>query len=414
AWRRTSRGRRWSSRRTARPSTTTPTPRAGSTTPPGSPTCAATWPPSTGPSRTAPTCAATSCGRCWTTSSGPTATASGSARSTSTTRPAPASPRPAPAGTRRWPAPASCPAPDQARCGTIPPPRAVPHRRTAPAPGRPGSGGGSPSSPGAAGRRLRRTARQDLREPRSSLGDRRGGGVVVGAGESAVGHGDRVRADLDGRHVQRQRPGVAGAGALRRRREPLPRLALPGQRPLHDLDGAVAVVAAGQGELVAGRGQRLQPLHGLVQVGLLVGGDLVVQPGVALLEPGGRRRPGRAAEQGLVVQRVHQPLAVLCVALAREELRRVHVAQEQGVPPGARVLHRVPVVLEVRFGDQRVPSAGLRQLLPGGRGGGGLRGGRPFGHGGGGARRGPGLPAPAGTGGRRQQRPGGEDGGEDP
>ncbi len=142
-------GSHWSSRRTARPSTTTPTRRAGSTTPPGSPMCATTWPPSTGPSWTARTCGATSCGRCWTTSSGPTATASASAPSTWTTPPAPASPRRAPAGTPRSPVPASCPAPDRTRCGTAvhrparcrtrarPP---DPRRCAGPGPGTPGPG----------------------------------------------------------------------------------------------------------------------------------------------------------------------------------------------------------------------------------------------------------------------------------
>ncbi|CAM5239865.1 GH1 family beta-glucosidase [Streptomyces hirsutus] len=47
AWPPTSRGCRCTSPRTARCSTTTPTLPARSTTPRGSPTCAATWPPST-------------------------------------------------------------------------------------------------------------------------------------------------------------------------------------------------------------------------------------------------------------------------------------------------------------------------------------------------------------------------------
>lgn len=77
------------------------------TTPNASATWRPTWPPSTAPCRTAPRCGATSCGRCWTTSSGPTATASASASSTWTTRPRPAPRAPAPAGTPDWPATAS-------------------------------------------------------------------------------------------------------------------------------------------------------------------------------------------------------------------------------------------------------------------------------------------------------------------
>ena len=60
----------------------------GSTTRTGSPTCATTSPPSSGPASRAPTSAATSAGRCWTTSSGPRATPrpSGWSRSTAATQ----------------------------------------------------------------------------------------------------------------------------------------------------------------------------------------------------------------------------------------------------------------------------------------------------------------------------------------
>ncbi len=91
----------WPSPRTAPPSTTTPTPRATSTTPTGSASSTGTSAPPTRPSLRAWTCAATSCGRCWTTSSGRTATRAASASSTSTTRPSAASSRTALTGTAR-------------------------------------------------------------------------------------------------------------------------------------------------------------------------------------------------------------------------------------------------------------------------------------------------------------------------
>ncbi len=74
-------------------------PRAWSTTRSASPTSTPTSTPSAGPSPTEPTCAATSSGRCSTTSSGPTAIRSASVPSTSTTPPSAASPRRAPTGT---------------------------------------------------------------------------------------------------------------------------------------------------------------------------------------------------------------------------------------------------------------------------------------------------------------------------
>ena len=60
-----------------------------------------------GPRRRAPTCAATSSGRCWTTSSGATATTAASASSASTTTPRSAPGRTAPTGTSAWPPPES-------------------------------------------------------------------------------------------------------------------------------------------------------------------------------------------------------------------------------------------------------------------------------------------------------------------
>ncbi|KDN80709.1 beta-glucosidase [Kitasatospora cheerisanensis KCTC 2395] len=88
----------WSPR-TAPPTRTTATPAAPSTTPSGSPTCTPTWPPCTAPSPTAPPSAATSSGRCSTTTNGRTATASASASSTSTSPASAAPPRTARTGT---------------------------------------------------------------------------------------------------------------------------------------------------------------------------------------------------------------------------------------------------------------------------------------------------------------------------
>src|SRR5918999_1402678 len=84
--------------RTGPASTTTSTPEAGSPTSSGSTTWPATSPPPPGRSPRASTCAATSCGPCWTTSSGPRATPSGSGWSSWSTAASGASPRPAPTG----------------------------------------------------------------------------------------------------------------------------------------------------------------------------------------------------------------------------------------------------------------------------------------------------------------------------
>ena len=69
--------------------------------PRASPTSTGTSAPRTARSPTASICAATSCGRCWTTSSGPSATPSASASSTSTSTRSSARRRTARAGTRR-------------------------------------------------------------------------------------------------------------------------------------------------------------------------------------------------------------------------------------------------------------------------------------------------------------------------
>ena len=109
--------------RTARPTTITLTPRVAWTTWSGSRTWLITSPRPWPRSRPGWTCAATSSGRCWTTSSGPTGTAAGSASSGSTSARRPASPRPAPAGT-----PSSSPA---SRRSSGPPRTPDPPRRHA-------------------------------------------------------------------------------------------------------------------------------------------------------------------------------------------------------------------------------------------------------------------------------------------
>jgi beta-glucosidase/6-phospho-beta-glucosidase/beta-galactosidase len=100
-WLATIRACRCTSPRTAPPSPTRRGPTARFTIPHASPSSTATSAPRIARSPTGSICAATSCGRYWTTSSGPSATPSASGSSTSTSPPSSARPRTAPAGTRR-------------------------------------------------------------------------------------------------------------------------------------------------------------------------------------------------------------------------------------------------------------------------------------------------------------------------